>query len=882
VRDPFGWIHAWLWRDIEIPDSWPTDGEVAVSFGAVMYRCDVWLDSILLGEHEGGYTPFSLVIDDGAGRRRLAVRVTNPLNAITEYPALSAERLDAAEAAYPALPIREIPHGKQTWYGSQSGIWRSVALELRPRTRVGRLRAAADWRRETAALSASVDGADGAAVRFSVRDPEGTVVADGAATVVDGGAVSVLSVPDRLAWSPAIPNLYVAAAQLVADGRIVDERTARFGFREISTAEGRVVLNGRPILLRGALDQDIYPRTISAPPSRAMIEEEFRLARAAGLNLVRCHIKVPDPAYLDVADETGTLLWCELPSWLRLTADSAARAERTLEELVELVADHPSVVIWTIVNEDWGTDLRYSEADRAWLHRMATRLRQLDPTRLVVDNSACATPDGPNFHVDTDIADFHRYAAMPDAAERWRAQMAELAGRPPWLWSDHGDAVRRGGEPVVLSEFGTWALPDPAVLDGAWWSSTGDPPARPASVERRFWEQRLDRVWPDLGSLARATQEAQVEALRYQVGEARRHPGMAGLVVTELTDANWEANGLLDLERRPKAGNERLAEIFGPRTLIIDVARRDLWAGEPITISATVSSEEPGNGGILHLRLGGARASRVVPPWGAATATPLGDVELAVPDHDETTDVEVEAWLEDQAGLGKAASRLRCGVLPRQAARSLRPRRVAVAEGPEGSALAERLRSLGHDVSDERDVDLMVTSRLDDRTLAAAEAGRSVLVLARSPDAIPAPERLARHIGISARWPAPGSGHPSAWSGDWISAWSWILPTLSRLLPWRAPLDFAYAEVLPDHVVTGYDPSRHAGEVSAGIFVGWVDHPAALIWRFGHARGVVTVTTFRVAPESGPVATALLEALVQHAASGTASDEALISEGRAP
>ncbi|HUP54826.1 MAG TPA: hypothetical protein VM408_04910, partial [Methylomirabilota bacterium] len=63
-----------------------------------------------------------------------------------------------------------------------------------------------------------------------------------------------------------------------------------------------------------------------------------------------------------------------------------------------------------------------------------------------------------------------------------------------------------------------------------------------------------------------------------------------------------------------------------------------------------------------------------------------------------------------------------------------------------------------------------------------------------------------------------------------------------------------------------HDPERHRQEVTAGMFVGWVHTPAALIWEFLQGRGSVTLTTFRVAPESGPVATVLLEGLLQRAA----------------
>jgi hypothetical protein len=95
-----------------------------------------------------------------------------------------------------------------------------------------------------------------------------------------------------------------------------------------------------------------------------------------------------------------------------------------------------------------------------------------------------------------------------------------------------------------------------------------------------------------------------------------------------------------------------------------------------------------------------------------------------------------------------------------------------------------------------------------------------------------------------------------------------MAPELQAGLPQRAPLDFAYTQVLPDHVLVGYDPPRHGREVAAGMFVGWVHTPAALEWTFAQGLGQVTLTTFRVAPERGPVADTLFARLIARAAGG--------------
>ena len=115
----------------------------------------------------------------------------------------------------------------------------------------------------------------------------------------------------------------------------------------------------------------------------------------------------------------------------------AARKERLLKGIVDRDGNHPSIVIWTIINENWGVDLVHDADHRAWLKQTYRWLKAYDPTRLVVDNS----PLAPSFHVETDIADYHFYAAFPDNRRAWDDFVDELAAARRWLFSPEGDAV---------------------------------------------------------------------------------------------------------------------------------------------------------------------------------------------------------------------------------------------------------------------------------------------------------------------------------------------------------------------------------------------------------------------------------------------------------
>ena len=184
-------------------------------------------------------------------------------------------------------------------------------------------------------------------------------------------------------------------------------------------------------ICRGALDQDYYPDTICTVPSVEFLEDQFRKAKELGLNCLRCHIKAADPRYYEVADRIGMLIWTELPNGGMATERSRGRKEKLLKGIVDRDGNHPSIVIWTIINENWGVDLVHDADHREWLKQTFAWLKAYDPTRLVVDNS----PLAPSFHVESDIADYHFYAAIPDHRAAWDKFVDGLAGRAPWLYA---------------------------------------------------------------------------------------------------------------------------------------------------------------------------------------------------------------------------------------------------------------------------------------------------------------------------------------------------------------------------------------------------------------------------------------------------------------
>jgi hypothetical protein len=841
---------AWYRRRFQVPEDAWAGGAVALCFGAVNHHAQVYVNGTLVGEHEGGWLPFETDIAAVLRPRlnEVAVHVTAP----TDDPAI-----------YPDYPFSETLVGKQSWYGPLGGIWQSVRLERRALDHIRSLRLRPCREDGSVALTVALARPLAAPHELGVRitGPEGRTI-EGAVPLAVGQerVATTLVVPEALDWSPETPHLYEVEARLLHRHDAVDRVQERFGFRTIETRGGRLHLNGRPLFLRGALDQDYYAHGICTPPSAAFLEDQFRKAKALGLNCLRCHIKVPDPRYFEAADRMGLLIWAELPNAGRLSAAARERAEATLRGMVERDGNHPSIFCWTILNENWGSDLVHNAEDRAWLRRMVEWLKEEDPGRLVVDNS----PLAPSFHVRSDLDDFHFYAAIPDHRRAWDGFVEALAGRPAWTWGPGAEVVRRGDEPLLCSEFGNWGLPDPEALrddDGAypWWFATGhdwgDGAALPDGFEHRFRAAGLERVFGSLGGFIEAAQWQQYRALKYQIESMRRRAAIAGYVITEFTDCHWEANGLLDIRRNPRAFHEAFAAINAETVVVPSWERTAYVSGEAVQIGVTAANggAHPVDGVGLHWRCGGASGGDGPFRLGHGVRE-LRGAAFPAPGLESPAVQRLELQLR-AGGRVVAANHVDLAVLP---PRARPPQDLAVWAGDE---LGERLLALGYRPAGSLiDAEVVVARALDEPVCRAIRGGARVVVLADQPMELQP---------VFPHWQAARVVRRSGtmWQGDWISAFSWLRRDgpFARI-PGGPLIDHAFDRVIPRHVVAGCSTWDFQARVHAGMVLGWAHKPAALIVERDQGRGRMVVTTFRLlddAPGADPVATALLDGLLE-------------------
>ena len=819
LRDYMG--VAWYRTQIDVPQ-FQLPRAALLRFGAVDNVAEVFVNGQPAGKHEDGYTPFTFDISKlvRPGANDVVVRVTDPPMQTGAGSALS--------------EYDQTPHGKQNWYVQTGGIWQPVRLEFRPLPYVSGIRVTS--RTDGAVkFELTLAGGDSAEAWISIRNHTGGDVLERKVTIKGGKATLDLAVPNPELWGPSNPALYSAEATL-SNG---DVRSTRFGFRSFEAREGKLFLNGNPFYMRAALDQDFYPDTIYTPPSKAYVRDMMLKAKALGLNLLRCHIKVCDPRYLNAADEAGMLVWYEIPSWNDrnqgnvFTPAAAERGERIFRAMFQRDWDHPSIVISSIINESWGADLRNAD-QRAWLKAAYVRAKaMLEDRALVVDNSACCS----NFHVKSDLDDFHQYYSIPDHAASWDKWVADFASRPKWSFSQHGDAERTRREPLVVSEFGNWGLPQlPAQLP--WWFERdfgGREVTRPAGVLDRFRDYKFTRLFPDFNALAEATQWHQYRSLKHEIEQMRRHESIQGYVITELTDINWEVNGLMDMWRHPKAYATKLAQIQQDNVLLFAPARRSFTSGERVTIPVTLSSYSSADWKGSRLTwstssgLSGTQTLTDAP--GIATVTPVATISLTAPAVTAPRIELVTATVSSASGELLARNEQELYIFPRAA----RPSAASITVHDPANALGKlvpELRNAGYTVGSGR---LMLSSVWDSVVEAHLRNGGRALLLLNAKDAVApnAPFKLVARAG-------------SDYDGNWVTNFNWVLAdtTPFKGVAMRPLLGFEAAAVTPAYIMQGFSPQQY-DQVLAGIFYGWLNNNSALAARVPFGSGEALATTFR-------------------------------------
>ncbi|HTZ83599.1 MAG TPA: beta-galactosidase GalA [Candidatus Acidoferrales bacterium] len=352
---------GWYRRVFDIPKE-DEGRRISIEFDGAFRDALVFLNGYFIGRNDNGYAPFCFDLTDFlnyGGQNYLMVR------------------MDASFG--------------DGWFYEGAGIYRHVWLTKTDALHLGRWESYVRSAPETKGHAGWLDlgtvvqnegrDAENCLVRWKILDADGKVVAtvdakpqsiaaDGSATFTAGAHIEN---PTR--WSPENPHLYTALVSIDTAGKVRDAERVTFGIRHIKwDADKGFFLNGERVELKGTCNHQDHAGVGAALPDRL---QWYRLAilREMGGNAVRTSHNMPTPEWVEACDRMGMMMMCET----RMMSDNPEGMAQ-LEVMIKRYRNSPSIVIWSMGNEEW--IMMYQPQGVRVIDRMIERTHELDPTRL--------------------------------------------------------------------------------------------------------------------------------------------------------------------------------------------------------------------------------------------------------------------------------------------------------------------------------------------------------------------------------------------------------------------------------------------------------------------------------------------------------------------
>ena len=511
----------WYEREFTVPKKWK-GRNVLLHFGAVDWQAEVYVNGVLVGEHKGGYDPFSFDVTSAlkkSGKQVINIKVQ-----------------DATDNSYQ-------PRGKQCivstgiWYTPVTGIWQTVWLEPVTPSYVKNYYVVSDIDNAQMTVEVDAETAEGDVVKVAVLDggvgysaenPSSAVLA--VAVVNDGK--TVIKIDDMKTWSPDSPYLYGVKVWIERNGKVVDSVNGYTAMRKISIKQdsslnkyNRMALNNELLFHFGPLDQGWWPDGLYTAPTDEALEFDIIKTKEHGFNMIRKHIKLEPARWYYYCDKHGIMVWQDMPcigdhskkqmeardqdivkaisnkwsqdSYFNAT-DAAIPQEwkdnyyREWSNIINAFKNFQCIVVWVPFNEAWG------QFDTPEVVKFT---RELDPTRLINPAS------GGNFDFSAgvkefgDILDVHHYPCP--AMNVFERKFVN-----------------------VLGEYGGIGMP----------------------VEGHTWI--IDRKW-GYGKVKENSEELMKQYEEYlEMLKTFVTTGCAAAVYTQTTDVEGEVNGLMTYDRK--------------------------------------------------------------------------------------------------------------------------------------------------------------------------------------------------------------------------------------------------------------------------------------------------------------------------------------------
>jgi hypothetical protein len=620
---------AWYQREIDILGEW-AGRIVALELERPHWFTRAWLDEHEIGAGDSLSTPHRFMIGPLApGRHRLTLRVDNRMHVWVGENAHSVS-----------------DHTQGNW----NGVIGRIELRAMPAVWVEDLRVYSNVDARSVTVKGRVEGdaslCEGGSAVLKVTGGPGWGALSPTrpgrlgdkpphhhtnAPIIDGAFEATIALgADAPQWDEFSPITHRLTATISGG----DSQETGFGLREIRAAGRQILINNRPLFLRGALDCCVFPRTGHPPTDVESWRTVLRVIVAHGLNHVRFHSWCPPEAAFVAGDEIGVYFQVEAPTWPNIWAvlggnapggigDGAAIDAWTMaesERIVRAYGNHPCFVMMAAGNEPGGP--RHREYLAAWVKHM----RAIDPRRLYTGASGWPELDENDFVV------------VPEPrVHQWADNLGcRLNATPPATVADYRASVERRSIPLISHEIGQWASYPPL----------GDACKYDGHLKARSYEAFADSLAAH-GMLGQAREFAaasgRLQAICYkeEIESQLRTPGLAGFQLLGLQDFPGQGTapcGIVDhfWEGKGYWSAAEFRRFCGPTVPLARLARRVFTSGESLEAVLEVAhfGREPLGAAVSRWRLedssgevcrGGVLAA-VDATWGAAL--PLGSIAV--------------------------------------------------------------------------------------------------------------------------------------------------------------------------------------------------------------------------------------------------------------
>lgn len=577
---------------------------VYLRFEAVQYKCDVYLNGTKLGSHTGSEIPFEFDVTDviKQGRKNfLSVCVTNGKGMLSVFA-----------------------NTETAGFWDCGGIWQEVSLNVRPKAYISDVYAVSDWKTGAVRLDFTVCNTTENSVPITLNADIADMSTGEIKCGQSGKAFTAasgenkfsldLKVEDFKLWDTENPNLYTVKASLGSEFGSYGYKSFNFGFRNIEIKNGFYYLNGKRFYLKMTHENIYDPLIIQGTPRNAeYLLKKLDNVKSSGFNTFRFIGTAGIPAQLDYADRIGLLIYEEsAQSWM----GKNAWVDENYDKLVIRDRNHPSIIIWGLLNETGSAGDNRLAITRAYL----PRLRKVDETRIVFWSSGGWDNDSTLAHVSNSYSsewDVYLGGEDPDKPQgghlldHWRTPDAGWVGDlhyyPTYPMSqsilEHFKSSGLDANPFIISEAGASGLYNPynelkkALAAGA----------APDSFSLKNWVypliEKMDEAFGKYSKLSKQyaspediVHESEAAALTQRemmLTYIRANGNMNGHSLTSLSDCSGMAEGITDNFGDFKNGyKETLRDAWGDLRwcILLNNENSNVRVGESINFQIYLST----------------------------------------------------------------------------------------------------------------------------------------------------------------------------------------------------------------------------------------------------------------------------------------------------